>query len=397
MNKFLITGMFRSGTTLLARMLNTHRDIVCASDPFRPFFNYFRDDVAQELGIEVDPYDPLGSYFADEEQLKLFKEIQDLTLDRSFPSEEKDRLLDKVHSHGNPFSPKIIDNLTDINGSTFKEVYDDLLSYVPCYYGQGNEQWQATKEVWSTEFVSVLAKTYPEDKFIVVVRDPRAVAASKNVKDAKYPWLFLIRQWRKLAILAWVYSNYASFKERVLLLKYEDLVEFPEDSAQKICDFLDICLDQRMLNPANFVDGKGEKWLQNSSYQNKKASFNTDSVDKWKDILDEKVIKYIEQLCFAEMKLFEYKFYSSDKIELGNELLLNPPFIKVEDMADWIKEYYQDRTLTSHLAEVGKEKIRQEFILASDKVLDKQMEKVLETYFLDIEFFNESKNLIRNG
>jgi hypothetical protein len=125
--------MFRCGTTLLARMLNTHRDIACASDPFRPFFNYLRYDVASEVDLDgsIDPYDPLDDYFADDDELALLRAIEATSLDREFPAEEADRLLKHVRSQGEPFSPKITDRLDRIRGDTFTDVYDDLLSYVP--------------------------------------------------------------------------------------------------------------------------------------------------------------------------------------------------------------------------------------------------------------------------
>ena len=395
--KFFITGMFRSGTTLLARMLHTHKNIVCASDPYRPFFNYFRYHLTQNLDKNIAPYDPLGDYFA-KDQIDLFNTIQNSTLELEFPVEqESDRLLNKIQAHGKLFSPKIIDNLEEIQGTTFKEIYNYLLSYVPKYYGQGREKCEGTKEVWTTEFVAPLAKTYPNRKFILVVRDPRAVAASKNVKEDKYPWLFLIRQWRKLAILTWVYNNRSDFKDRVLLVKYEELVKFPTDTAEQMCDFLNIKLDERILKPSNFVDGKGEKWLQNTSYKNKKASFNTDSVDKWKDVLQPKEIKFIEKLCFSEMNLFGYQFAEAKGLKLNNDLLLNPPFIKKNNLANWIQEYYKNRTKTSYLNELAKEEVRNQFILSSQDLLDNIDEQVLQEYFLKQQFLKEIRNNIVEG
>ena len=36
-----ISGMYRSGTTLIARLLQARSDTICASDPIRPFFNSY--------------------------------------------------------------------------------------------------------------------------------------------------------------------------------------------------------------------------------------------------------------------------------------------------------------------------------------------------------------------
>ena len=44
-NKVFISGMFRSGTTLVARMLASHSEVVCASDPFLPLYKHIRNKV----------------------------------------------------------------------------------------------------------------------------------------------------------------------------------------------------------------------------------------------------------------------------------------------------------------------------------------------------------------
>lgn len=59
-DRLFIKGMFRSGTTHLARIHHAHDVIACASDPFRPFFNCLRDAVAEDIGYTVDSFDPLG-------------------------------------------------------------------------------------------------------------------------------------------------------------------------------------------------------------------------------------------------------------------------------------------------------------------------------------------------
>ena len=43
MESFFITGMFRSGTTLISRMFQSLPEIACASDPYVPLFKEFRN------------------------------------------------------------------------------------------------------------------------------------------------------------------------------------------------------------------------------------------------------------------------------------------------------------------------------------------------------------------
>lgn len=394
-NPLFITGMFRSGTTLLARMLHTHQNIVCASDPYRPFFNCFRDSVATELDVPVEPYDPLGSYFANEDEYALFDQIQSASLDRQF-DRDRSTLRDRIESHGKPFSPRIIENLGNIQGETFEEIYRNLLAMVPEYYGENNEKWTATKEVWTTEFVPALSRTFPDSKFVLVVRDPRAVAASNNAdENRKYPWTFLARQWRKLAILSWVYSKQAEFRDRVQMVRYEDLVQSPRATADKLCEFLGIDLDERVLDPSNFVDGRGKQWLQNTTYGEGKASFNTDSVNKWKRILDENTVHLIEQFCYIEMQQFDYSFEESTQYGFTNRLILDPPVVSPTEMADWIVEYYDRRTQLSARSELGSEHVRQRMVRCDDTTRRTLSEETVRKYFLNESFFEAARNRIK--
>jgi hypothetical protein len=365
-------------------MLHTHANIVCASDPFRPFFNCLRDAVARDIGVSVNEFDPLGDYFADKTQLDIFDAVQQTTLNQPFPDDARNKLYNRITSHAEPFSPKIVSQLDAVQGETFRDVYDSLLSHVSTAYGEGNEQWEATKEVWTTEFTPVLAHSYPDSKFLHIIRDPRAVCASKNVQqDTKYPWLFLVRQWRKLAILINQYNN--EFSNRVQVVRYEDLVTSPHDTIVDICEFLNIEVDQRLLDPSNFVDGTGEQWLQNTSYEGSQASFNTNSVDKWKDVLTDREINYIEQLSYPEMRLYHY-VPETTQFGLSDNLIFNPPRVPREELADWITEYYGSWGYVDHTNAVGTEQLRQQLLMLPDDRFEHIDEQLLKAYFLVPEY-----------
>lgn len=387
--------MFRSGTTLLARLLNTHEDIVCASDPYRPFFNSFRDSIAEEINIECQPYAPLGSYFGDDGQQRLFEAIQSASFDRPF-DRDRDELLDRISSHGQPFSPRIIENLSHIRGESFTDVYEDLLEKVPEYYDSGDETITATKEVWTTEFVRPLANTFPEAKFLLVVRDPRAVAASNNIKqNKKYPWTFLARQWRKLAMLTWLYDTDPDLSKRVHVVRYEDLVQSPRETVAGMCSFLDVGVDERVLDPSNFVDGRGEQWLQNTSYEGSSASFNTDSVDKWQQALDDQTVRFLEQCCYPEMNLFDYDFKESTDIGIDDELLLDPPVVTSSEMADWIESYYPDRSPLAVRSELGSEHVRHRLLLCNNEIYQRLDKEIIRSHFLDERYFETARSAVQ--
>lgn len=395
MDQLFVTGMFRSGTTLLARLLHTHEQIVCASDPYRPFFNSFRDSVAEEIGVELQPYAPLESYFYDDDQRRLFEAIQSASLNRSF-DRDRDELLDRIVAHGRPFSPRIIENLSTIEGDSFREVYQNLLEKVPEYYGTEDEAVRTTKEVWTTEFIPAIAEAFPDAKFLLVVRDPRAVAASNNVNEnRKYPWTFLARQWRKLATLTWLYGTDPTLSDSIHLVRYEDLVQSPRETVTEMCEFIGVGVDERVFDPSNFVDGHGDQWLQNTSYEGSSASFNTDSVDKWQQILDDRTVSYLEQCCYAEMDQFGYEFQTSTGIGIDDGLLVDPPVVMPNEMADWIKEYYPDRSAAAVRSELGSEHVRHRLLLCDEELRQHLDRETIVSYFLDERYFETVRSAVQ--
>jgi len=385
MKSFLfISGMFRSGTTLLGRLLNAHREIGIATDPYLYFFKSFRNKIAKIHKIKVDPDEPLNDYYFSIEQLTLFNEIQNTSFDIAFNSSNIDKFRKEIYSGGINYSPLIMPHLDEITGKTYKELFNSMLGLLSKHYGDDDHKIIGFKEVWTDEFIAPMARTFPESKFIQIIRDPRAVCASKKASSRAYPWLFLARQWRKLAALAWSYQQRNwDFSQRVLLVKYENLIRNPKKIAKNICKFLEIDFDQQMTNPRNFVDGRGEKWLQNTSFGNGKREFDTDSINKWQDTLTDYEIGYIESLCGPEMKLHGYEPQEDIK-KISPEFILSPPKVFNKDLANWIKRYVQNDSVNVSL-QTAQEQIRYELLNYKDtQSVDKQL---IETCYLFCKLF----------
>jgi hypothetical protein len=187
---------------------------------------------------------------------------------------------------------------------------------------------------------------------------------------SKYLWLFLIRQWRKVATLTHEYDTNPEFAGKVLVVRYEDLVREPRHTAEQMYDFLEIDMDETTLNPGNFVDGSGDQWLQNTSYDGgDTVSFNTDSVRKWQSTLNDRVVSFIEQLCSAEMSLFGYERENEHSVGLADELVLDPPTVPSSELADWISDYYRSQTPTEKRTKLGDELLRQRLFTCDQQLL----------------------------
>lgn len=350
-----ITSMFRSGSTMIARMLDVHSQIASASDPMRPLFNSYRYDLADEkYRSEHSRFDPLDDYFLWD--CSLLQRGLEASMDVNVRISGSE-LISTVAKRAEMFSGLYAEALdAERSFSTYKEYIQYFLETVARIYGIGKElSCIAFKEVWSTEFYPALKKSFPGMKCIVIVRDPRAVVASKNATGEPYPYIFMGRQWRKLASLA---AYLDDTHEDVLLLRYEDIVSQPEEYVTRICSFLGVGYTENLVDLSLYKDGRGNPWKQNSSYKDiKSRRINARSVDKWKNVLDTQDILSIEVFTHDWMRYFGYEpEYSVDDI---NSLTIDD-YKRLDhgNLAQWIKPFAFDSDKERLANELLVEKLR---------------------------------------
>ena len=355
-----VTGMFRSGTTLLARMLATHSRVAFASDPFAPLFKELRNAVAERLfgASNVDADAPLDDYYFYTDKQRLFAAIQATNLD--LPADDRDlaALRERIARHARPYSPKIEVLLGRLTGRSFDELIARGVEIVVDAYGSGRSEVAGFKEVWTGEFAKHLLTAFPQARVVYIVRDPRAVAASKNVNAAKYPWIFLARQWRKLAALAWALQRPSNpDADRVLIMRYEDLIADPETEIARLCAFIGVAFEASLLDVTKYRDGSGELWHQNSAHFDNVRAFNARSVEKWREVLTGEQVSFIESVCASEMELFGY-VPERFRPDLGDIApFMSPPHIDTASLAAWIKPY-SPKTSGDVVGEMGREFLR---------------------------------------
>jgi hypothetical protein len=350
-------GMFRSGTTLLGRILNAHPAMSVESDPFLNFFKVMRSDIASTLGLSRPPTAPIGDYYFSRDDVKLLNAVRTADLDSLTNDWDRSELWAFVRRHGQPYAPRIMDRLSEVQGRSYRELLQGMfdLAAAPRVTIHG------VKEVWIDEFIPALAAAFPQMKFIEIVRDPRAVCASKNVKAEKYPWLFLCRQWRKLAAIAWSHTKqWKSLTGRVLLVRYEDLVREPEKQIRRMTDFLALPFAPEMLDSRNYIGGDGEQWIQNSSFDSQTGAVNDSSLEKWRNVLREEEIGFIESICGPEMHLLGYEPVVSTAAD-GVVSLSTAPCVPEKDLAGWIRKQYPS-SLADTVPELAKEQLRADLL-----------------------------------
>ena len=278
-----------------------------------------------------------------------------------------------------------------IKGKTYGDLLDTGFKVVYRAYGNSDSKIIGFKITWADEFASLMLRQFPKLKVIHVVRDPRSVCASKIVQEgSKYPLLFLIRQWRKLTSFAWINSRKTqAWSDRVLVVKFEDLLTNPKNTTENICKFLNLDFNTNLIHPEKFVDGAGNPWRQNTSYSKAHKGFNSESLKKWQQVLSPEQVELIESLCFSEMLAFGYSFKRISEYKLSPSMVFNPPEISKNDLADWIKPYAKLDPI-SLLSEMALENWRVQILSTSSVVSD----NVKRALCLDGDFFDETRRLV---
>lgn len=162
--------------------------------------------------------------------------------------------------------------------------------------------------------VEALDELFPDAKLIQIVRDPRAVFASrKRHLMCRYGCHTkahrLVREWNRssqeIPRLGWNPS-------RFLVIRYEDLVKNPKDVMEAVCRLGGFDFAVSMLEPTR----AGEGWQGNSAFQEAFTGINTTTVNQWKGYLTEHEIWWIELHCHKGMELADYPLQTDGRFSL---------------------------------------------------------------------------------
>lgn len=312
MNNLFITGTYRSGTTLVEKLMHNHPECLIASQPF-PFL-YFkikeRFNVAQR--IQNFPY-PINDNLADN-----YYEIEEFLtfLERTkYEANEINTWLSEMEGFKGCQTPEIKNFKS--KGGTFIEISKELNEFFTEIYNEKSSvNCVGSKEIVAEDYIPYLLQKGA--KIILVIRDPRDIVASANYSKKKSyvgknrPALYTLRLWRKSIAYALNYSE----SPNLYVLKYEDLVTYPEDTLKKVTSFLNISPFPEQFLKNGIRDQNGHVWASNSSFENKNI-IDSSSIGRHVDILPANTINYIEQVCYPEMVLMNYRSKKSTTIDLN--------------------------------------------------------------------------------
>ncbi|PHS29132.1 MAG: hypothetical protein COA85_02050, partial [Robiginitomaculum sp.] len=196
------------------------------------------------------------------------------------------------------------------------------------------------KENYTYLIVPFLLSSWPDCRFVYQVRDPRDVAASW-VKTRAVPGGV------KRAVDVWVKDQSASLNifhqiqpsGRMIRVRYEDLIGDTEAVGHTLCKHVGIAYDPAMLN---FHQDQRTRRNANrtQAWENLAQPVLSDNAQKYKTVLSDADLRYVELRCARFMHAFDYaletdadtlipKAAETEAIALENQLspgeAVNPP------------------------------------------------------------------------
>lgn len=310
MKTFLfISGTYRSGTTLVEKLLHQHPNIVMGSQPTPNIFFAIKDAFLKEADI-TKRY-PIDHSFLEERYTNndFVQYLEEVDLDQALVLKA---LTNSVAYKGmlTPGFPEYcLENLMKSKNipSHFSDLYALFLAYLDNFLSPDTDvKIVGAKEILCEEYFSyLLSSGY---KVLHIIRDPRDIISSltrgrgREFMGAIRPALYSLRMWRKSV----AYAIYLSSNPNFFFIKYEDLVIKPMETLKKITSWLEMDDFGKNAFTEGILDQFGKQWKGNSSFTNY-GVISKDSINKYKVSLPKDVIKYIEAVCQPEIKYLGYE------------------------------------------------------------------------------------------
>ncbi|MFB6258280.1 MAG: sulfotransferase [Flavobacteriales bacterium] len=209
----------------------------------------------------------------------------------------------------------ILQNAPDLPGTILS-----LLKEVARWQGRSDAEWIGDKTPNYVRYTSLFRRYFPEARFITIVRDPRDQALSVRRTWGKDP-LLAAERWKKdLDALQEASREAPSVHYK---LRYEDLLEAPENTIKGLCEYLNIPFDRTMLGASSsekFGSGKNMEGVLEGNQRKYFEGFRPER------------IRRIEAICLPQLKEWGYPVHYADEAK-G----VGPVYRKVAEGANFLQ------------------------------------------------------------
>jgi len=334
---FFITGNSRSGTTMMMRILNNHSQVHSINEPH--FFE---------------------KLWTPDDQLKEVNRAEAFELFAKLLTGQRDGFFENVSNHREKYRAEI-DTILNQVGDPYSRmgVYAYFMQYEAKVSGKKIPCEKTPQNVF---YINEILEYFPKAKVVNMIRDPRGVMLSQKRKwKRKYLGADFITRKEMVRLRVnyhpvtisrlWVSAIGAVFdfesNSRVMNLKFEDLLEKPNQCIEAMCSFLEIPFETKMLlvphaGSSSEVDKSSELGIRKGRAKS------------WAEKgLSQSEIHICQAICGESMKKYGYPqvevnpgrlqlalLYASFPFKLGLALLLN--LRRMRNIMDTIKRRWKN-------------------------------------------------------
>lgn len=245
-NLIFLISQPRAGSTLTQRILGTHREIYTVSEPWimlHPLYAMRRDGYQAEYSIQ-------NSQRALDNFLNLHPEGEDAY----FQAVRQMNL-------------SLYQGLLQTSGKRY------FLDKTPRYY----------------YILPELYRTFPEAKYILLLRNPLAIFCSIfNTFIQDHWWKIQYYQGDLLRAPNLIAQGLTDLQNKSLVLQYENLLVNPEIEIERVCNFLNVSFDAEIIS---YGDYNSEKWqFGDRSLIDQENKPMNQNCDRWQENLQNPII-----------------------------------------------------------------------------------------------------------
>lgn len=272
----------RSGSNLVRSILNTHSTI---SAPHPLETAYPRD---------LGPPDHLSAS-------KREKFLRDVLINKAFSFHPLTVPLD-IQS--------VAQRVNETPAATVETVQQAM--YEECCKVESTSMW-VSKYPGLWDLLPSAFDHYDDLRIVYLVRDPRDVVLSfkRSNIDLYHPY-FSAQRWREEQRRG---IDLLDSREFIHLVRYQDLLEDPEDETEAICDFLGLEFEEAMLYYYETEDAKAAS-ESSALMENLSIPIKQDNYGKFREELPPEELKITEKLVGDELRYFGFEpVYTEEEIE----------------------------------------------------------------------------------
>jgi len=299
-----ICGHPKSGTSLVKSILDSHPQLVVY--PEETIF--FRRFLPKSSGLNMDQKLEL----ADKYLIHIF------TWNLESPPPNQKGFPDRDYSKI-PFE-NIRQNMRKLVQQNYSHE-GDILSAAVLAYGIATELINSDTHYWVEKspyneyFAEKIFSWWPEARCIHILRDPRDNFLSYRRKHPDWRPEFFTSNWNRSTDAA--IQNLKLFGEsRYLILRYEDLVQAPEDHLKDLTEYLDIDWSDSLITPTRV----GAQWIGNSMFSDQFLGISDSPVARWRENLSPSDAGIIELMSKRHLEAFHYPYETLKQLSFSKSL-----------------------------------------------------------------------------